>query len=156
MRLPSDRLPAAYRSAVRFVIVGTTGMFLQDGIYRLSLWGLTALFDEVGWVIAAAFTIGFVIEMVINYFVSAWYTFGSKPNIANAGGFLFARGLNLICQFVFLHLLIRLGMQAENAGFPSIFMAGIINYFVLRIFFRKRKIDDTNERRRFRKRNAYK
>lgn len=129
MKLLTSYIPAKYRSAARFVIVGTTGMFVQDGIYRACL--------DLDLQVFVAFAIGFVIEMVINYFVSAWYTYGAAPSLKNAGGFLLARALNLGVQFLFLHLLLLCGVAEEWAGFPSIFLAGIINYFVCLLFFKK-------------------
>ena len=117
---------------VRFFIVGMVGMFLQDGLYRWILkafqtwWG-----EETGILAYVAFVIAFAIEMVFNYLISAWYTFRSKPTLSNAGGFLLARVLNL-------HVLITVGVEELKAGFPSIFAAGIVNYFVLKLLFKPR------------------
>lgn len=139
MKLLSSYLPPKYRSAVRFVIVGTTGMFVQDGIYRGALAIFRAEWPDVAILMDVAFAIGFVLEMIVNYFCTAWYTYSSKPNWKNAGGFLLARAINLVFQFTFLHLLIWMSVPENWAGFPSIFMAGIINYFICLFFFRKPK-----------------
>ena len=139
MQLLTKKLPEKYRSPIRFVIVGTIGTFVQDGLYRLSLLILTAFFAETALVVYIAFGIGYVLETTINYFVSAFYTFGSRPNKKNAGGFVLARILNLIVQYVFLNAFIWLGLEADNAGLPAIFMAGIINFFVLKFFFKHKK-----------------
>lgn len=140
MKLLTDKIPLRYRSMVRFFIVGMAGMFLQDWLYRMILkafqtwWG-----DERAILVYIAFVIAFAIEMVFNYLISAWYTFRSKPTLSNAGGFVLARILNLFIQFIFLHVLITIGIEEINAGFPSIFAAGIINYFVLKVLFKPRK-----------------
>lgn len=139
MKLLTDKIPLRYRSMVRFFIVGMVGMFLQDGLYRWILkafqtwWG-----EETGILAYIAFVIAFAIEMVFNYLISAWYTFRSKPTLSNAGGFVLARVLNLFIQFIFLHVLITVGVEEINAGFPSIFAAGIVNYFVLKVLFKPR------------------
>lgn len=139
MKLPSSYLPEKYRSVVRFCVVGTTGTFVQNGFFLLAMMCLgqpaknTALYY-------VAFGIGFVLEMIPNYLLSSWYTFGSHPTLKNAGGFLFARAINLIIQFVFLPLAIRLLPEFSDGiiGFIVIFVAGIINYLILKLFFRKK------------------
>ena len=138
MKLPTSYLPEKPRSATRFVIVGTTGMFLQDGIYRLALHLLGVDPQGEAPLVFLAFAIGFIIEMILNYFVSAWYTFGVKPSFKNAGGFIVARVINYGVQNLFLYLLILFGLAANNAGFPSIFLAGIVNFFILRLFFKQK------------------
>lgn len=138
MKLPTAYLPNEVRSATRFVIVGTTGMFVQDGIYRLALYLMGVDPEGEAGLVYVAFAIGFIIEMVLNYFVSAWYTFGSKPTWKNAGGFILARVINYGVQNLFLWMIIAAGISANNAGFPSIFLAGIVNFFILRIFFKQK------------------
>lgn len=138
MKLPTAYLPNDVRSATRFVIVGTTGMFVQDGIYRLALYLMGVDPEGEAGLVYVAFAIGFIIEMVLNYFVSAWYTFGSKPTWKNAGGFILARVINYGVQNLFLWMIIAAGISANNAGFPSIFLAGIVNFFILRLFFKQK------------------
>ena len=138
MKLPTAYLPNEVRSATRFVIVGTTGMFVQDGIYRLALYLMGVDPEGEAGLVYVAFAIGFIIEMVLNYFVSAWYTFGTKPTWKNAGGFILARAINYGVQNLFLWMIIAAGISANNAGFPSIFLAGIVNFFILRIFFKQK------------------
>ena len=138
MKLPTAYLPNDVRSATRFVIVGTTGMFVQDGIYRLALYLMGVDPEGEAGLVYVAFAIGFIIEMVLNYFVSAWYTFGTKPTWKNAGGFILARVINYGVQNLFLWMIIAAGISANNAGFPSIFLAGIVNFFILRIFFKQK------------------
>ncbi len=138
MRLPSSSLPPTTRSAFRFLVVGTTGMFIQDGLYRLCLAGFRMAWPDVAILVSVAFAIGFLLEMISNYLLTAYYTFESKPDIRNASGFLLARAINFVVQFAFLHTLITCGMSEHRAGFPSIFLAGIVNYFVTRIFFKEK------------------
>ena len=40
MRLPTSYLPDKIRSAARFTVVGTTGMFVQTGFFEAALWAL--------------------------------------------------------------------------------------------------------------------
>lgn len=139
MKTLTRHLPEKYRSAVRFVCVGAFGTGLQYGIY----YGFLSLFDhycpDLGIRVSLAFTIGFVIEMISNYLLTSFYTFGTHPNLKNAGGFLLGRGVNYVLQLTFLHVLIGWTLTEELSGIIAIVLAGVINYFILVPFYHKRK-----------------
>lgn len=139
MKTLTRHLSEKYRSAVRFVCVGAFGTALQYGIY----YGFLSLFEHLcpgmSVKVTLAFTIGFVIEMISNYLLTSFYTFGTHPNLKNAGGFLFGRGVNYVLQLAFLHLIIYIGLSEELSGIIAIVLAGIINYFVLVPFYSKKK-----------------
>ncbi len=128
-----------YRSAVRFVLVGVLGTGLQYGIYYLLLGIFRSQFPGVGILTSVAFTVGFVMEMVCNYFMTSFYTFRVAPSLKNIGGFLMGRALNYVIQLLFLYVMIWLHMSEEWAGIVAIMLAGVINYFVLLPFFRANK-----------------
>lgn len=138
MRIPTSYLPEKVRSAVRFVVIGLTGTVVQTLLFMGAMWclGRPAKHTVLYYV---AFGIGFVLEMIPNYFLSSWYTFGTKPTMKNAAGFLLARAVNLVIQFGFLPLLVYLlpNWNDGNIGFVVIMLAGIINYLVLLLFFKK-------------------
>lgn len=138
MKLPTAYLPERIRSIVRFCIVGNVGTFVQTGFFLLAMWALGQP-EQKSVLYYVAFGIGFVLEMIPNYFLSNWYTFGTKPNIKNAGGFVLARAINLVIQFGLLPLAIRLMPNVSDGvlGWIVIFVAGIINYLVLTLFFKK-------------------
>ena len=94
--------------------------------------------------VSLSFTIGFVLEMVTNYILQSYYVFMSKPNLKNAGGFLCARAFNYVLQMAFLWLIMWMGLDEYWSGIISINLAGIINYFVLRKFFKKQKPNTPN------------
>lgn len=141
MKTLTGRLPIKYRSAVRFVLVGALGTGLQYGIYYLLLDFFQHHWAEVAILTSLAFTIGFVMEMICNYFLTSFYTFKMRPNWKNAGGFLFGRAINYAIQMLLLNLFIWLHLSEELAGIAAIALAGIINYFVLLPFYKDRKRD---------------
>ena len=139
MKTLTGRLPMKYRSAVRFMFVGTLGTGLQYGIYYLLLDIFQRQWPEVGILTSVAFTAGFLIEMVCNYFLTNFYTFKTRPSWKNAGGFLLGRVLNYVIQLLLLNALVWLHMGEEWAGIVAIMLAGVINYFVLRPFYKDKK-----------------
>ena len=136
MKTLTGRLPMKYRSAARFVLVGVLGTGVQYGIYYLLLMVFQRQWPDVGILTSVAFTVGFVVEMVCNYFLTSYYTFRVKPSLKNIGGFLIGRALNYVIQLLFLHTMIWLQISEEWAGIIAIMLAGVINYFVLLPFFR--------------------
>ena len=140
MKLPTSYLPDKTRSAARFLIVGTTGAVLQTWFFMAALFFLSD--PEKGTALYyVAFAIGYLMEVVPNYLLSNWYTFGTRPNKKNASGFLIARVINVIVQFVLLPIAL--------AAFPEwrddlisllvIFIGGCINYMICLFFFKKPK-----------------
>ena len=139
MKTLTGRLPMKYHSAARFVLVGALGTGVQYGIYYLLLMVFQRQWPDVGILTSVAFTVGFVVEMVCNYFLTSYYTFRVKPSLKNIGGFLIGRALNYVIQLLFLHTMIWLQISEEWAGIIAIMLAGVINYFVLLPFFRQQK-----------------
>ena len=143
MKTLTGHLPKKYRSAVRFVLVGALGTGLQYGIYYMLLGVFQQHWPEVMILTSLAFTIGFVMEMMCNYFLTSFYTFRVRPNWKNAGGFLVGRALNYVIQLILLNCLIWLHMSEEWAGIAAIALAGVINYFVLLPFYKDNKRNDS-------------
>lgn len=139
MRLPTSYLPNKVRSAVRFAVVGTTGMFVQTWIFVAALM-LFAHPEKGAALYYVAFTIGYVGEMIPNYLFLNWYTFGTRPNIKNAGGFLLARAINFGIQLGLLPLMILWlsTWRDDYISYVVIFIGGCINYLVCLLFFKKK------------------
>lgn len=139
MNTLTGRLPMKYRSAVRFVLVGALGTGIQYGIYYLLLDIFQRHWQDLGILTSVAFTAGFIIEMICNYFITSFYTFKMRPSWKNAGGFLFGRAINYVLQLLLLNLLIWLHLSEEYSGILAIMLAGVINYFVLLPFYKDKK-----------------
>ena len=148
MRLPSSYLPEKVRSAVRFLVVGTSGMFVQTWLFMAALYCLSHP-DKGTVMYYVAFGIGYVLEMIPNYIFSNWYTFGTRPNLKNAGGFLLARAINVVIQFALLPLMLKLlpAWRDDYISFVVIFIGGCINYLLCLLFFKtpKREADATTD-----------
>lgn len=140
MKLPTSYLPDKIRSAVRFAVVGTTGMFVQTWFFMAALYFMSHPEKGTG-LYYTAFIIGYILEMIPNYLFSNWYTFGTKPDLKNAGGFLLARAINMAIQLGLLPLMLAWlsNWRDDYISFVVIFIGGCINYLVCLIFFKKPK-----------------
>ena len=138
IKLPTSYLPEKIRSAVRFMVVGFTGSFVQTWFFMAAMLLLGEPEKGVA-LFYVAFGIGFVCEMIPNYFFSNWYTFGTRPNLKNAGGFVLARAINLVIQFALLPFAIDLfpSWRDDIISLVVIFIAGCINYLICLLFFKK-------------------
>jgi putative flippase GtrA len=139
MKTLTGRLPIKYRSAVRFTLVGAFGTGVQYGFDYLLLEVFQSHWPNVDILTSVAFTAGFLIEMICNYFLTSFYTFKMRPTWKNAGGFLLGRTVNYFIQLLFLNVLIWLHLSEEMSGILAIMLAGVINYFVLRPFYKDKK-----------------
>lgn len=140
MRLPTSYLPEKIRSAVRFMVIGFSGSFVQTWFFMAALHFMG--YPEKGvTTYYIAFGIGFFMEMIPNYIFSNWYTFGTRPSWANAGGFLLARSVNLVIQFALLPFMLAhlSNWRDDLISLFVIFLAGCVNYLICLIFFRKKE-----------------
>lgn len=140
MKLPTSYLPEKIRSAVRFMVIGFTGSLVQTGFFLLAM----MIFGEPqkgALLYYVAFIIGFILEMIPNYICTNWYTFGTRPTLANAGGFVLARSVNLVIQLVLLPFLVAhlSDWRDDIISMIVIFIAGCINYLICLIFFNDKK-----------------
>ena len=115
-------------------------MFIQTWCFMGALWVLDHP-EQGSFMYYVAFTIGYVLEMIPNYLFTNWYTFGTKPELKNAGGFLLARLFNIAIQLGLLPLMLAWlpGWRDDYISFIVIFIGGCINYLICLIFFRKPK-----------------
>ena len=142
MKLPTSYLPENIRSAVRFMVVGTVGMFLQTWFFELFLLAFRVPEEiKTGVLYYTAFVLGYLVEMVNNYLLLNWYTFRTRPSWKNAGGFLIARAINLPIQLGLLPLCIALMPNLSNVyiSYVVIFIGGCINYVICLLFFKNKK-----------------
>ncbi|MBR1427006.1 MAG: GtrA family protein [Paludibacteraceae bacterium] len=141
MKLPTSYLPPETRSVVRFLIIGNLGTCIQYGLY----YGFIKLFPHMGWegdlMVSFSFTLAYLLEIIYNYLGTSYYTFQSKPNLKNAGGFALARVFNYFLQMGLLALGIQvLNMSDAWGGAFAILVAGVVNFFIMRVVFREEKI----------------
>lgn len=114
-------------------------MFVQEWFFRLLMWIMNDPVKNTLWYYVA-FAGGFILEMFPNYFSTNFYTFGTSPTWKNAGGFTLARGINLVLQMVVLPFALHLMPNSNNTiiTYVVIFVAGIANFLIQLLFFKKK------------------
>ncbi len=117
---------------IRFGIVGTTAAAIHYSIY----WVLQH------WInVNVAYTIGYVLSFLVNYYLSAHFTFHEKASARNGVGFGAAHLFNYLLHMVLFNFFLWIGLSRELAPIAVLAIAVPTNFILVRFVFKhfKRK-----------------
>lgn len=114
---------------VRFGIVGVLATLIHYGIYLM----LLSLMNE-----NIAYSIGYVISFIANFFASNYFTFKTKPDMKKGLGFGLSHIINYCLHIIFLNLFIFIGIKEKYAPIPVFAIVVPINFFLVRYFLREK------------------
>lgn len=114
----------------RFAVVGVLATAIHYAIY----WFLQRLINE-----NVAYTIGYLISFIANYFLSARFTFKEKTTAGNGIGFAGAHLCNYLLQMGLLNLFLWMGISKEWAPLPVYCIAVPVNFLLVRFVFKHLK-----------------
>lgn len=114
---------------VRFVMVGVLATALHYGLYFV--------FQQLVNV-NVAYTIGYVLSFIANFYLTAYFTFGKKPSWKKAVGFGGAHLVNYLLHIGLLNLFLWLGISKPLAPFPVFAIAIPVNFLLVRFVFSKK------------------
>lgn len=113
---------------VRFALVGVVATALHYGIY----WLLQRFID-----VNIAYTIGYLLSFLANYWLSAHFTFKKTTTKRNGLGFAGAHLFNYLLQMGLLNIFLWLGVPKAAAPLPVYCIAVPVNFLMVRMVFRK-------------------
>lgn len=116
------------REALRFGIVGVVATGLHYGIYLV----LLAWMNE-----SLAYTIGYVVSFVMNYYLTAHFTFRKKSSVKNGIGFVGSHAVNYVLHIVLLNVFIGIGISERLAPIPVYCIAVPVNFMLVRLVFKR-------------------
>ena len=117
---------------IRFGMVGALATALHYGIYFL-LWRYAGFNENI------AYTVGYALSFVANFYLSAYFTFRSRPSWKRAGGFGGAHLVNYLLHICLLNLFLWLGIPEEWAPLPVFSIAIPANFLLVRLVFKSRR-----------------
>lgn len=122
-------LIARYKSEIiRFILTGGLAAAIHYGIYLLlDLWMNVNL----------AYTLGYLISFIVNYYLSNYFTFQTRPNVKNGLRFITVHLINYCLQMLLLNLFLWMGVPPS---FAPIFVFGIavpVNFMLVRHALKK-------------------
>lgn len=115
---------------IRFALVGGIATALHYGIYYI-----LQHFIPVN----VAYTLGYVLSFVANFYLTAFFTFGRKPSWGKAFGFGGAHLVNYLLHMGLLNLFLWLGLSPALAPVPVFAIAIPVNFLLVRFVFKRRE-----------------
>ena len=112
---------------IRFCVVGVVASGLHYGAYYL----LQTKID-----VNVAYTVGYLISLICNFFLTSYLTFHSSPSIRKALGFGGSHLINYLIHLSFLNLFLYLGISKVLAPVLVLAIAVPINFILLRWVFK--------------------
>ena len=113
---------------MRFAIVGVVATAAHYGIYLL----LLPVMNE-----SAAYTIGYFLSFLLNYYLTARFTFRRKRSVRNGVGFVASHAVNYVLHIVLLNVFISLGIREQLAPIPVYCIAVPVNFLLVRLVFKR-------------------
>jgi len=112
---------------IRFGIVGVLAVAVHYGVY----WVL------MHWMnVNIAYTLGYLISFLMNYYLSAHFTFHEETSTQNGLGFGVAHLCNYLLHIVLFNLFLWLGFSRELAPFAVLAIAVPANFVMVRFVFK--------------------
>lgn len=112
----------------RFIIVGVLATALHYGIYLLLLSFIQ------NWI---AYSLGYAISFIFNFFLSNYFTFKTRPTIKKGFGFGFSHLINYLLHIVLLFIFLQIGIPEQFAPIPVFAIAVPVNFILVRFFLKR-------------------
>lgn len=120
-----------YQEQIRFIIVGILATAIHYSIY------IVLNLIIISWL---AYSIGYGISFLCNFYLSSKYTFKSKASIKKGIGFGISHAINYVIHITLLSVFIKIGINEELAPIPVFAIAIPINFILVRFVFKSGKI----------------
>ena len=121
---------------IRFVMVGILATALHYGIYFL-----LQRFINVN----IAYTLGYALSFIANFYLTAYFTFGKKPSWSKAFGFGGAHLFNYLLHIGLLNTFLWLGLSKTLAPIPVFAIAIPVNFLLVRFVFKRKYLYFSNQ-----------
>ena len=111
------------REAIRFCIVGVLATIVHYGIYLL----LKGVIN-----VSVAYTIGYVISFIGNFFLTNVYTFKTQATAKKGIGFVICHVINYLLHIGLLNVFIWMGVPSSLAPIPVYCIVVPVNFLLVR------------------------
>ena len=119
------------KEAVRFGIVGVVATATHYGIYYL-------LQPHIN--VNIAYTTGYALSFIANFYLTSYFTFGTKPSWRKLMGMGGAHLVNYLLHLALLNLFLFMGITKTWAPVPVFALAIPINFLLVRFVFKHKKL----------------
>lgn len=116
---------------IRFVLVGILATALHYGVYFLLQWVIN---------VNIAYTLGYAFSFIVNFYLTAYFTFGKKPSWGKAFGFGGAHLVNYLLHIGLLNFFLWVGLSKPFAPIPVFAIAIPVNFVLVRFVFKRKTL----------------
>lgn len=116
--------------AIRFGIVGTMATLLHYGLYYLLL--------TVDVRVGLAYTAGYLLSFLLNFYLSVVFTFRCRPSWHNFIGMSGAHAVNYLLQITLLAFFLWIGVAEKLVPIPVYAVAVPVNFLLVRFAFKRK------------------
>lgn len=113
---------------IRFAVVGVIATAIHYGIYLI-------LKQFIG--LNISYTLGYVISLLCNFYLTARFTFQTETSVKRGFGFLASHGVNYVLHMILLNIFLITGIPSSFAPIPVYCIAVPVNFLLVRTVFRK-------------------
>lgn len=113
----------------RFGMVGALATLVHYGIYLVLKQWINVSF---------AYTLGYVLSFLMNFWLSNVYTFQTKPTVKKGIGFGVSHAINYLLHILLLNLFLWIGLSAEFAPIPVFAIVVPINFLLVRFVLKSK------------------
>ncbi len=125
-----EKMKLNWSEIIRFGMVGVFATLLHYGIY----WVLNHYMNA-----NIAYTIGYFLSFICNFFLSSYFTFRSKASVKRGIGFIGAHINNYLLHMILLNLFLYLGVSEALAPIPVYMIAVPVNFILVRWVFKHQR-----------------
>ncbi len=115
---------------LRFGITGATCSGVHYGVYCLVVLMANA---------NVAYTAGYAVGLVLNYFLTTYFTFQKQPSKRNLTGFIGSHAINYMLEIGLLNLFLWIGLTQWLAPIAVMVIAVPINFCLLQLVYTFKK-----------------
>ena len=114
---------------LRFGFTGVVATLVHYGIYYLLMQFIN---------MNIAFAVGYFLSFILNYIMSARFTFKKKTTAKNGLGFCLAHIINFLLQISLLNLFVWIGVMPKFAPIPVYSICIPVNFLLVRFVFNRK------------------
>lgn len=112
----------------RFAVVGMVATVVLYATYWLSLKILQP---------SLAYSLAYLCAFIVNYLLTTSFTFKVDKSVKNGVGFVISNVINYLVSMALLNLFLWLGLSNELAPIPTILLATISNFLIVRLVMKQ-------------------
>lgn len=125
---------------LRFCVVGGIAMSVHYIIYLSLLYAMGLDWSAakgVDWRASFAYTIGYLLALALNMYLTARFTFREKLSVKRGGGFLLSHAFNYFIEIGLLNMFLAMHFTEWISPLLALLISVPVNFLLVRLAFKK-------------------